>query len=108
MKKYITIVNALEALRILSVKKRLEGVLYIDQNTGRLMFKAYNRKPRLRLKDRLIRILEHGWVKESEQRVKVYESIPKNLGTARIMRVLDREIKEAESALIDREIIDNV
>ena len=108
MKKYITIVNALEALRILSVKKRLEGVLYIDQNTGRLMFKAYNRKPRLRLKDRLIRILEHGWVKESEQRVKVYESIPKNLGTARIMRVLDREIKEAESALIDREIIDNI
>ena len=107
-KKYITIINARVALNTLTVMKRLEGVLYFDQDTGKLMFKAYNRKPRLRLKDRLIRVLEHGWVKESEQRIKVYESIPKDLGTARVMSVLDREMKEAKSALIDREIIDNI
>jgi hypothetical protein len=52
--------------------------------------------------------LEHGWVKESAERIKVYESIPKNLGTARVMAVLDRESDEVKEALIDREIIEFV
>ena len=106
VKKYIIIPE--EILIRLAEGRYVEGSLHRDKFTGSITFNVYNRKPRLRLRDRLIRVLEHGWVKESEQRIKVYESIPKDLGTARIMSVLDREIKEASTALIDREIINNV
>ena len=106
MKKYIEIEE--EVYNRILAGKYVDGSMRILKNPARIVFRAFNRKPRVRLKDRLIRILEHGWVKESEQRIKVYESIPKNLGTARVMSVLDREMKEAKSALIDREIIDNI
>ena len=106
MKKYIEIEE--EVYNRILAGKYVDGSMRILKNPARIVFRAFNRKPRVRLKDRLIRILEHGWVKESEQRIKVYESIPKDLGTARIMSVLDREIKEASTALIDREIINNI
>lgn len=106
VKKYIVIPE--EILIRLAEGKYVEGSLHRDKFTGSITFNVYNRKPRIRLRNRLIRVLEHGWVKESEQRIKVYESIPKELGTARVMSVLDREMKEAKSALIDREIIDNI
>ena len=109
MKKYVFVMNAIELLQRLVSGKRVEGVLYVDGETGRLTFKAYNRTClKRRAKDRLIRLLEHGWVKESAERIKVYESIPKNLGTARVMAVLDRESDEVKEALIDREIIEFV
>ena len=107
-KKYVIITNAIEALTKLKAEKRLEGVLFIDKTNGSIKFKAYNRKPRVRLKDRIIRYLEHGWVKESPDRIKVYESIPKILGIPRIMGVLDHETKEVKSALMEKEIIDRV
>ena len=106
IKKYIEIPE--EILIRLSEGKYVEGSLHRDEHSGHITFNAYNRKPRIRLKDRIIRILEHGWVKESEQRIKVYESIPKDIGTARVMSVLDREIKSAKDALIDRELLDCV
>jgi hypothetical protein len=109
MKKYVFVMNAIELLQRLVSGKRVEGVLYVDGDTGRLTFKAYNRTClKRRAKDRLIRLLEHGWVKESAERIKVYESIPKNLGTARVMAVLDRESDEVKEAPIDREIIEFV
>ena len=46
MRKYIWILNALELMTKLIAGKRVEGVLYIDEETGRLTFKAYNRQPR--------------------------------------------------------------
>ena len=107
-KKYVIITNAIEALTKLKADKRLEGVLFIDKTNGSIKFKAYNRKPRVRLKDRIIRYLEHGWVKESPDRIKVYESLPKNIGTARMMSVLEREAKEVKNALIDYELIEFV
>ena len=67
-------------------------------------FDPYNRKPRVKKRDRLIRCLEHGWVKESTERIKVYESIPKGLGTARVVSILDREHQGAKTALMDREL----
>ena len=98
--------NGLSVLEKLEVEKRVEGVLFVDKSTGRITFKAYNRKPIKRMRDRLIRVLEHGWVKESKERIKVYDSIPKVLGTARVMSVLDREMDTAKDALIDRELIE--
>ena len=108
MKKYILLLNAVELLKKIATEKRAEGVLYIDAVTGCLTFKAYNRKSKKRWRDRIIQYLEHGWVKESAERIKVYESIPKTIGTSRMMGVLDREIKSAKDALMVREVIDRV
>ena len=107
-KKYVIITNAIEALIKLKAEKRLEGVLFIDNTNGSIKFKAYNRKPIKRKKDRLIRPLLTGWVKESPARYKIYQSIPKILGIPRIMGVLDHETKEVKNALMEKEIIDRV
>ena len=107
VRKYIFVLNAIELLKQLVNGKRVEGVLYLDAATGRLTFKAYNRKSKKRWRDKVIQYLEHGWVKESTERIKVYESIPKVMGTARIMGILDREIKTAKEALIVNEVMDN-
>ena len=104
MKKFIYIINAIELLEQLMMGKRFEGVLYMDKTTGALTFKAYNRKPIKRQRDRLVCHLEHGWVKESMERIKVYESVPKNLGAAGVGHVLQREAKTATDALIDYEL----
>ena len=96
--------NAIELMNQLMNGKRVEGVLYVDQNTGKLTFKAYNRQPRVREKDRLVKKLPWGWVKESVERIKVYESIPKEIGTPRILAVIDRETKEAKDALMEHEL----
>jgi hypothetical protein len=103
MKKYIFLQNAIELMALLLSGKRIEGALYIDKGTGRLTFKAYQRH-RILHKDKLVKRLEHGWVKESRKRIKVYESVPKNLGMVRVMSVIDREVKTAKDALIDREL----
>ena len=104
MKKYIFVLNAVGLLTKLMDGKRVQGVLYMDENTGRLTFKAYNCKPRIRLRDRLISRLEHGWVKESEERIKVFESVPKELGTSKMMSILDREHNSVKDVLIEREL----
>ena len=106
LKKYIEIPE--EILAALSEGKYVEGSLHRDKDTCRIVFNVYNRKPRNRLRDILIRSLEHGWVKESAERIKVYESIPKVLGTTRINGILDREIRTVRDALIVREIIERV
>lgn len=69
-----------------------------------ICFQQYDRKPKGYYSDRLIHRLEHGWVKESKERIKLFESLPKELGTARVMAVIDRETREAKNALIDREL----
>ena len=104
MKKYVFILNALELMTKLYVGKRVEGVLYMDENTGRLTFKAYNRQPRMREKDRLVKKLPWGWVKESLERIKVFGSFPKDMGTATIMGLLEEHTRDAKNALIDREL----
>jgi hypothetical protein len=84
--------------------KRVEGTMGYDTWTGRKTFRMFHRMSRLKPHDRLIRRMEHGWVKESKERIKVYESVPKELGTARVISILERESSEAKSALIEREL----
>ncbi|MCR5780349.1 MAG: hypothetical protein K6G70_07400 [Bacteroidaceae bacterium] len=107
MKKYIFILNAIVVMDKLfqSKSKRIEGVLYIDENTGKLTFKAYNRLSRQRQRDRLIEKLPWGWVKESLQRKKRFTSIPKNLPLAEQLAILDRENEMAKMALFEQELI---
>ena len=108
MKKYIYVLNAISVMAKLLNEKRVEGVLFLDENTGKLTFKAYNRQPRVREKDHMVKKLPWGWVKESLERIKVYGSFPKDLGTARVMGLLEDHTRDAKNALIDREIIDFV
>ena len=104
MKKYIFVLNAIELLNQLVNGKRVEGVLYVDENTGKLTFKAYNRKPYVRKKDILVKKLPWGWVKESMERIKVFGSFPKEYSTPKVMGLLEEHTKDAKSALIDREL----
>ena len=104
IKKFIWIINALQVMERLMAGKRLAGELYIDAETGKLTFKAFDRSKKHR-KDRLIRSLEHGWVKESPARYKFFESIPKKIGMASVIGVLERDAKVAKETLIDHEII---
>ena len=108
MKKYIFILNAIELLSQVVIGKRVEGVLFMDPDTGRLVFKAYNRQPRNRKRDQLVKKLPWGWVKESMERIKVFGSFPKDMGTAQVMGLLEDNTRDAKNALIDRELIDFV
>ena len=104
MKKYILVLNAINVMAKLLKEKRVEGVLFLDENTGKLTFKAYNRQPRVREKDRLVKKLPWGWVKESMERIKVFGSFPKEYSTAQVMGMLDDHTKDAKNALIDKEL----
>ncbi len=104
MKKYIFILDALELMTKLIAGKRVEGVLYVDENTGRLTFKAYNRQPRVREKDRMVKKLPWGWVKESMERIKVFGSFPKDSCTAQVIELLNEHNQDAKNALIEQEL----
>ena len=106
MRKYIELSE--EVIARLVCGKCVEGSLHRDEWTGRVTFRAYQRQPRIREKDRLVKKLPWGWVKESLERIKVYGSFPKDMGTARVMRLLEDNTRDAKNALIDREIIDFV
>ena len=97
VKKFIEIPE--EILVGLSEGRYVKGSLHRDQWTGRLTFKAYNRQPRMRPKDKLICPLETGWLKESQQRIKFYSSVKKELGVAEIHNAMDRDLNKAMSEL---------
>ena len=106
MRKYIELSE--EVIARLVCGKCVVGSLHRDEWTGKVTFRAYQRMPREREKDRLVKKLPWGWVKESIERIKVYGSFPKDLGTARVMGLLEDNTREAKNALIDRELIDFV
>jgi hypothetical protein len=104
MKKFIFVLNAIELMNQLMNGKRVEGALYMDQNTGKLTFKAYNRQSRVREKDRLVKKLPWGWVKESVQRVKVFGSFPKDYDAAEVMGLLEEHTKDAKQAMVEKKL----
>lgn len=104
MKKVITVLDPIELTERLMEGKRVEGVLYYDKETKSLTFKSYKRTRPKYVPDRLIHRTEHGWVKESAERIKLHESIPKVLGAPRVLTIIDREVKESKQALVDREL----
>ena len=106
MKKYIFVLNAVNVMAKLLKEKRVEGVLFLDENTGKLTFKAYNRQPRVREKDRMVKKLPWGWVKESMERIKVFGSFPKDFCTAQILGLMNEHNQDAKNALIDKELDD--
>ena len=97
--------SALEVLAKLAMGKRVQGVLYIDENTGKLTFKAYNRQCGKR-RERVVCQLENGWLKESPQRYKFFNSVRKDLGVPMTKVVMERELKTAVHELEIERIID--
>ncbi|MBQ4041494.1 MAG: hypothetical protein II626_02545 [Prevotella sp.] len=87
-----------EALKkVMNEGKKLSGVIMFDEAIGLPVFKPFN--GRRRKSDRVVKVLEHGWLKESAKRYKVYESIPKELGVRTVCKVLNREVFEVHEAL---------
>ena len=107
MRKYIFILNAIIVMAKLLEGKRVEGVLYIDQDTSKLTFKAYNRQPRDR-QERVVCQLENGWLKESPLCYKFYNSVKKSLGRRLVDVVMHRELNSAMQVLEVEEILDRV
>ena len=97
MKKYIEV--SIETLQAITNGRRVEGSLGVDES-GNIAFKPYNRN-RLRKKDKVICYTEHGWVKESPERIKVYESLPKRLGGLKMAVALDREVDLVTDLLLE-------
>ena len=83
MKKYICIDE--ETLTRLVEGKYVEGSLHRDKWTGVITFNLWKRRASKRRKDKLIRKLPWGWVKESMERIKVFGSFPKEYSTAQMM-----------------------
>ena len=104
MKKYIVIEE--EVLVRLVSGKCVEGSLRRDEWTGKVTFRAYQRQSRVREKDCLIKKLPWGWVKESIERIKVYGSFPKDMGSAAVMGLMDDHNRSAKNAMIERELIE--
>ena len=86
--------------------KRVEGSIGYDLMTGRKNFNAHHRKVRVRSRNKLVKKLPWGWVKESALQLKVFGSFPKAVGTARVMALLDEHTRDAKDALIERELIE--
>ena len=102
MKKYVEISE--EAIARLLTGKCVEGSLH--RVKGRLVFSHYNRQPRVKQKDRLVRELEHGWLKESPKRLKFFNSVKKTLGSRLCYVAMQRELKEAMTAVETQEMIE--
>ena len=106
MKKYLEI--EYEVYERLVCGRCVEGSLRRDKRTGKICFLAYNRLSRNHQRAKLVKKLPWGWVKESMQRIKVFGSFPKDVGTAQVMGLLEDHTRDAKNALIDRELIDFV
>ena len=106
MKKYIVIEE--EVLARLVVGKCVEGRLHRDKWTGVISFKAYNRQPRVRQKDELVKKTPWGWLKSSIKRVKRYSSVPKELSLEEKLAIFDEENELIKKALIENYIIESV
>ena len=97
MRKYIELTE--EVLARLVEGKCVEGSLHRDPVTHRIVFNMYNRQPRNRPKDKLVCPLESGWLKESQQRIKFYSSVKKEIGVAEVHNTMERDLDKAMSAL---------
>ena len=106
MKKYIVIEE--EVLVRLVSGKYVEGSLHRDKWTDMITFNAYNRLPRKRQKDELVKKTPWGWLKASIERVKRYSSVPKDLSLEEKLAIFDEENELIKQALIENYIIESV
>ena len=102
MKKFVDLAD--EVIESLRNDKYVEGSLHKDKETGRIVFRAYQRQPRNR-HERVVCLLENGWLKESPLRYKFYNSVRKDLGHRIVNVVMHRELNTAMQTLEKEEIL---
>ncbi len=100
MKKYIEI--SAETLERLETGKFVAGSLQRDKETGKLVFTGWKRSTKKRYRDKTICRLEHGWLKESAERYKFYNSVDKAIGVIQVANAMTRELEFAFEELILR------
>jgi len=86
--------------------KRVEGTLGYDLMTGKKDFRMFHRQTRSRLRDKLVKKLPWGWVKESKERYKTFASVPKEMPLEEMMKAFGDDHDEAMQAIVDAELID--
>ena len=106
--QYITIAVDEKSFARMVAGLRVEGTVGYNPNKGIGDLNAFNRKKRVRPKDRLVKKLPWGWVKESLKQLKVFASFPKDLTLAELIELLNEHARSAKNALIEREIIERV
>ena len=97
-----------EAMERLKSGKCVEGSLRMNAETGKLTFNAWKRRSPKHSEERIIRHLEHGWLKESAKRIKLFSSVKKELGRRMVDVTIHRELKTAMTTLEVEEILNNI
>ena len=99
---YILEINE-ETLQSLRSGKYVEGSLHLQKiNNGQgeeIVFNRYNRKPSKKKRDRVLLHLEHGWLKESAQRVKFFCSVKKTLEIPQIKNAMQHDMNFVQEKL---------
>jgi hypothetical protein len=87
---------------------RVEGT--VGFNFSRMMgdLNAFNRLPRARYRDKLLKKTPWGWVKQSLTKTKCFSAMPSNLTLEDKLDILDMEHELNKQTLIDQELINRV
>ncbi len=86
MKKYIEI--EAEALKRVKAGEKIQGTFFRDKETKVLVFRA-NRNSAQRTHDTILKEFPFGRVVLSTQRIKIRQSLPREMGAQRIMDILE-------------------
>lgn len=105
MKKYVFLIDTVALMCRVLAGKRVQGVLYLDDETGRLTFRA-NGEPQGRVHDELIVKTPWGWVKRSRTRLKRFSSVPLDMTASVKMAAFDRENEAVKDIVVDEELIE--
>ena len=110
MKKYIEINDEVLELVLarLAEGKCVKGSLHRDKWTGAIVFTYYTIKPYQVKQEVVIGRTDFGRVTETPCNYKVYETLPKKMGLVRLQAALDRDIRDAKSAIATNEIVDHI
>ena len=106
MRKYVEI--PMEAIDRLMGDKCVEGSLRRDKQTGRIIFRAYQRQPRKRYCEEILGHTDFGVVAKTKTRYKWRENMPSKLSSAHLCNIMDHECQMAKGIIATHEIIDRV
>ncbi len=86
MKKYVFFLNALTVMARLESGRSVEGALFIDQESGRLSFRPYNRLSRIPgyiPPSVVLHETPNGSLRQTARRNKIIVSVKRSLGHIR-------------------------
>ncbi len=111
MKKYVFIIDLLEIIAKLMAGKVVKGVLYIDKDTHRLVFRPYNITSdgiNYRAFRRTLYETPNGRLVETSLRYKLKVSIKKTLGRQRSAMEMQSQARELSDYLKHTKSIDEI